>query len=135
MGIHLLTTELHRRVVGNTRYRVQSWVQRNTPKLAGYAQSLAKPALTVGKAGASLGSLIGGMFGGFVAVLLAIPTAGALQVLVKGVWQATAPDQLQESRRPRLSLRASTVTRLSTPTASDRPGQPGRTLVPNPGSG
>src|SRR5271169_3091675 len=31
------------------RYHVQSWVQRNTPKLAGYAQSLAKPALTVGK--------------------------------------------------------------------------------------
>src|SRR5271165_3621770 len=26
------------------RYHVQSWVQRNTPKLAGYAQSLAKPA-------------------------------------------------------------------------------------------
>ena len=27
-----------------TRYHVQSWVQRNTPRLAGYAQSLAKPA-------------------------------------------------------------------------------------------
>ncbi len=43
--------------------------------------------------GASLGTLIGGLFGGFVAALLAIPTAGALQVLVKEVWQATAPDQ------------------------------------------
>src|SRR5271165_3435254 len=41
--------------------------------------------------GASLGSLIGGIFGGFVAALLAIPTAGALQVLVKELWQATAP--------------------------------------------
>ena len=41
--------------------------------------------------GASLGSLIGGIFGGFVAALLAIPTAGALQVLVKEIWQATAP--------------------------------------------
>jgi predicted PurR-regulated permease PerM len=41
--------------------------------------------------GASIGSLIGGIFGGFVAALLAIPTAGALQVLVKEVWQATAP--------------------------------------------
>jgi len=40
--------------------------------------------------GASLGTLIGGIFGGFVAALLAIPTAGALQVLVKEVWQATA---------------------------------------------
>jgi predicted PurR-regulated permease PerM len=40
---------------------------------------------------ASLGSLIGGVFGGFVAALLAIPTAGALQVLVREVWQATDP--------------------------------------------
>jgi predicted PurR-regulated permease PerM len=46
-------------------------------------------------AGASLGSLVGGISGGFVAALLAIPTAGALQVLVKEVWQATAPDQPQ----------------------------------------
>jgi hypothetical protein len=48
-------------------------------------------------AGASLGTLIGGISGGFVAALLAIPTAGALQVLVKEVWQATAADQPQES--------------------------------------
>src|SRR6185437_10505179 len=48
-------------------------------------------------AGASIGSMIGGIFGGFVAALLAIPTAGALQVLVKEVWQATAPDQPQET--------------------------------------
>ena len=41
--------------------------------------------------GASLGSLVGGLFGGFVAALLAIPTAGALQVLVREVWQATDP--------------------------------------------
>jgi len=39
---------------------------------------------------ASLGSLVGGIFGGFVAALLAIPAAGALQVLVKEIWQATA---------------------------------------------
>ena len=51
-------------------------------------------------AGASIGSLIGGVFGGLVAALLAIPTAGALQVLVKEVWQATAPDQPQESLPP-----------------------------------
>jgi predicted PurR-regulated permease PerM len=42
--------------------------------------------------GASLGRLIGGIFGGFAAALLAIPTAATLQVLVKEVWQATAPD-------------------------------------------
>jgi predicted PurR-regulated permease PerM len=41
--------------------------------------------------GASLGSLVGGIFGGFVAALLAIPVAGALQVLVREVWRATAP--------------------------------------------
>ncbi len=50
--------------------------------------------------GASIGSLIGGIFGGFVAALLAIPTAGALQVLVKEIWQATAPDPPQESAAP-----------------------------------
>jgi predicted PurR-regulated permease PerM len=41
--------------------------------------------------GASLGSLVGGLFGGFVAALLAIPIAGALQVLVREAWYATAP--------------------------------------------
>jgi predicted PurR-regulated permease PerM len=40
--------------------------------------------------GASLGSWIGGFFGGFVAALLAIPAAGAIQVIVKSVWQATS---------------------------------------------
>jgi predicted PurR-regulated permease PerM len=39
--------------------------------------------------GASLGSWIGGFFGGFVAALLAIPLAGAIQVIVKAVWQST----------------------------------------------
>ena len=41
--------------------------------------------------GASLGSLVGGVFGGFVAALLSIPAAGALQVLVREAWQATDP--------------------------------------------
>ena len=36
------------------RYHVQRWVQRNTPRPAGYAQSLSKPALTVGKGAVSL---------------------------------------------------------------------------------
>jgi len=34
---------------------------------------------------------VGGLFGGFVAALLAIPAAGALQVLVREAWQVTAP--------------------------------------------
>jgi predicted PurR-regulated permease PerM len=38
---------------------------------------------------ASVGSLIGGIFGGFVAAMLAIPAAGALQVLVREAWVAT----------------------------------------------
>jgi predicted PurR-regulated permease PerM len=42
--------------------------------------------------GASIGSLIGGIFGGFVAALLAIPTAGALQVVVRELWRATDPN-------------------------------------------
>jgi len=50
--------------------------------------------------GASLGSLVGGLFGGFVAALLAIPLAGALQVLVREAWQATAPTQIPPPQRP-----------------------------------
>jgi predicted PurR-regulated permease PerM len=41
--------------------------------------------------GASIGSWIGGFFGGFVAALLAIPAAGAIQVIAKSAWHATAP--------------------------------------------
>jgi predicted PurR-regulated permease PerM len=41
--------------------------------------------------GASIGSWIGGIFGGFVAALLAIPMAGAIQVVVREIWQATEP--------------------------------------------
>src|SRR5499427_6793881 len=40
---------------------------------------------------ASIGSWIGGLFGGFVAALLAIPTAGAGQVIVSELWRDTAP--------------------------------------------
>ncbi len=40
--------------------------------------------------GASIGSWVGGFFGGFVAALLSIPIAGAMQVVVREIWQATA---------------------------------------------
>jgi predicted PurR-regulated permease PerM len=50
--------------------------------------------------GASLGSLIGGIFGAFVAAFLAIPAAGAIQVLVREVWQTTAPQPLIEAADP-----------------------------------
>jgi predicted PurR-regulated permease PerM len=50
--------------------------------------------------GASLGSLVGGLFGGFVAALLAIPVAGALQVIVREVWRATDPKVLKPPSGP-----------------------------------
>jgi predicted PurR-regulated permease PerM len=40
---------------------------------------------------ASVGSWIGGLFGGFVAALLAIPAASALQVIVREAWRLTGP--------------------------------------------
>jgi predicted PurR-regulated permease PerM len=49
---------------------------------------------------ASLGDLVGGVFGAFVAALLAIPAAGALQVLVRELWQATAPQTPPEDAEP-----------------------------------
>ena len=76
-------------------------------------------------AGASLGSLIGGIFGGFVAALLAIPTAGALQVLVKEVWQATAPDQSQESPAPA----AEPADEYGNPAANTDPIRPSRPVT------
>jgi predicted PurR-regulated permease PerM len=43
--------------------------------------------------GASIGSWIGGVFGAFVAALLSIPAAGALQVLVRELWRESATQQ------------------------------------------
>ncbi|HTS96463.1 MAG TPA: AI-2E family transporter [Streptosporangiaceae bacterium] len=42
--------------------------------------------------GASIGSWIGGIFGAFVAALLAIPAAGAFQVLIREIWLASSPE-------------------------------------------
>jgi predicted PurR-regulated permease PerM len=47
--------------------------------------------------GASLGSWVGGLFGGFVAALLAIPVAGALQVIVREAWRLTGSEPRQPS--------------------------------------
>ncbi len=46
--------------------------------------------------GASLGVLISGPFGGLVGALLAIPTAGMIQVLVREIWMATSPKVLPD---------------------------------------
>jgi predicted PurR-regulated permease PerM len=40
--------------------------------------------------GTSLGDWVGGIFGAFVAALLSIPCAAALQVIVREIWRATA---------------------------------------------
>ncbi|MGH9028257.1 MAG: AI-2E family transporter [Acidimicrobiales bacterium] len=45
--------------------------------------------------GASVGDLVGGFFGGFVGTLLAIPLAGSIQVIVREVWHATDPEELE----------------------------------------
>jgi len=50
--------------------------------------------------GASIGSWIGGIFGAFVAALLAIPAAGAIQVMIREVWQTTAPHRPGEAASP-----------------------------------
>jgi len=44
--------------------------------------------------GSSIGAWLGGLFGGFVAALLSIPCAAALQVVVRDLWRATAPGGL-----------------------------------------
>jgi predicted PurR-regulated permease PerM len=47
--------------------------------------------------GASLGSWLGGTFGAFVAALIAIPTAGAIQVVTREIWRATEPVELLDT--------------------------------------
>ena len=44
------------------------------------------------------------MFGAFVAALISIPAAGALQVLVRELWQATAAPPLIEGSGQESSL-------------------------------
>ena len=39
---------------------------------------------------------MGGIFGGFVAALLSIPAAGALQVIVVEIWRLTGPPAAAE---------------------------------------
>jgi predicted PurR-regulated permease PerM len=41
--------------------------------------------------GAEIGNWIGGLFGGFVAALLSIPAAGALQVIFREAWRLSGP--------------------------------------------
>ena len=50
--------------------------------------------------GTSIGDWLGGLFGSFVAALLSIPAAAALQVIVRELWQATSP----QDQRPANSV-------------------------------
>ena len=79
--------------------------------------------------GASLGSWLGGTFGAFVAALIAIPTAGAIQVVTREIWRATEPVEL---------LDTSAAPGPPSTTAAARPAgrQPGRIgHVARPGRG
>jgi predicted PurR-regulated permease PerM len=103
--------------------------------------------------GASIGSWIDGIFGGFVVALLSIPLAGALQVIVREVWRSTDPAVLDPAvvspaaalpavgtgrperraapRRPylrgRLPLRRPS-------TAAEPPSEPAQPVQPDPSS-
>jgi predicted PurR-regulated permease PerM len=77
-----------------TKYHIQSWVQKNAPKLVTYAESLSKPVLTIGKGALSL--LIE-LFTIFVLVLLLLLEAPKMRTWLLGQMR---PD------------RAATVTRI-----------------------
>ena len=62
--------------------------------------------------GASLGSWLGGIFGGFVLALLAIPLASALQVIVREIWRSTDPAVLDPA-----TVNAAPVTAAGRPAA------------------
>ena len=50
--------------------------------------------------GTSIGDWVGGFFGSFVAALLSIPAAGALQVIVRELWRADAWQQASDVGPP-----------------------------------
>jgi len=50
--------------------------------------------------GTSIGDWVGGFFGSFVAALLSIPAAGALQVIVRELWRADASPVPPDSEPP-----------------------------------
>jgi predicted PurR-regulated permease PerM len=75
--------------------------------------------------GASIGSWIGGTFGAFVAALLAIPTAGALQVVGRELWQSTATAQPVSPEEAELAEEEQ---------LTEHPEESGEARPPEPGS-
>jgi predicted PurR-regulated permease PerM len=70
--------------------------------------------------GTSIGDWVGGVFGGFVAALLSIPCAAALQVIIRDIWRVTepqlpqkVPEAEQEAVLPRVPARD--APRVATP--------------------
>jgi predicted PurR-regulated permease PerM len=83
--------------------------------------------------GASIGSLVGGLFGGFVAALLAIPIAGAFQVIVREAWRLTGPPPPAALPPADPSPDASTAADPADPAGSAEAGAlpPGQASAPN----
>ena len=82
--------------------------------------------------GASIGSWIGGLFGGFVAALLAIPAAGAFQVIVREAWRLTAPPAEAEAEEAALTRSAGGAVEDATKIAEECAVKPAKVTV-NPG--
>jgi predicted PurR-regulated permease PerM len=74
---------------------------------------------------ASIGSWIGGLFGGFVAALLAIPAAGALQVVATEIWRATAPPAAP-APDPEAAAPPQEAPQPGAPAQPEAPAQPAR---------
>ena len=71
--------------------------------------------------GASIGDWIGGTFGAFVAALLAIPAAGALQVVTRELWQDHRRSRSQNRRK-----RRSWPSKKNSPSTRSRPDRRAR---------
>lgn len=69
------------------KYHVQSWVEKNGPKLTGYAKNLSKPALNLGKGAVSL---IVALFAIFILVVLLLEEAPKLR---GGVLRLLSPER------------------------------------------
>jgi predicted PurR-regulated permease PerM len=80
--------------------------------------------------GSSIGAWLGGLFGGFVAALLSIPGAAALQVIVRDLWQATAPGGLLDDEPEPDTAPPGGASPASTPSASTPPASVPPASVP-----
>ena len=74
--------------------------------------------------GGDIGSWIGGIFGAFVGALLAIPAAGAIQVVVREVWQNTDPMAAAAGAAGEAVSAAADATDQAGPDGSKSVGQP-----------